>query len=298
MPTSAFGILILSALLHAGWNLILKQAKQKYITLWWGLSIGSLCCLPVLIFHIPVANQLWLYALVSAIFEVAYYAALASAYQKEDFSLIYPIARGGAPALLALWAALFLKEETSLAGKVGVAVLIIGLMIVGSSSYWAMRKKINEGMGDQVTPGRQTFWSTGIGLACLVALIISIYSIIDGAAVKHVDVVTYTMIVFLFTAIFSTPLMFKLYGWKAILTEGRSHWFSATAIGLLSILSYLLVLFTYSFAQVSYAGAIREISIVFGALIGWLWLKEDFGITRFIGALVIFGGIVIIMTGG
>lgn len=70
------------------------------------------------------------------------------------------------------------------------------------------------------------------------------------------------------------------------------------AIGVLMLVAYMLVLVVYGFSSVSYAGAIREISIVFGALAGWLWLKEKFGFVRVAGALVIFSGILIILIAG
>jgi drug/metabolite transporter (DMT)-like permease len=285
MPISALGLLIIAAMLHAGWNLLLKNTDHKYVVLWWGMAIGSVLCLPILLLRLPLPSRIWPYALASALFEAIYDGTLAAAYQKEDFSLVYPIARGGAPALLALWAIIFLKETPSATGKVGLAVLTGGLMIVGSSKWWSVRKK---GIGS----------ATGFGLACLVALTISIYSVIDGAAVKLADAAAYTVLVFVLTAIFAIPVIFKLYGWGAIKTEGRSHWLRAAAIGCLSLLAYMLVLYTYTFAPVSYGGAIREISIVFGALAGWLWLKESFGFVRAIGAAVIFAGILTILLGG
>ncbi len=285
MPISALALLIIAAMLHAGWNLLLKNTDHKYVVLWWGMCLGSVICLPVLILHLPVPARIWPYALASALFEAIYDGTLAAAYQKEDFSLVYPIARGGAPALLTLWAIIFLKETPSLAGKIGLVVITGGLMIVGSSKWWSTRKK---GIAS----------AAGIGLAGLVALIISIYSVIDGAAVKLTDAPAYTVLVFVLTAIFGMPVILKLYGWRAVKAEGRSHWLQAAAIGCLSLLAYMLVLITYTFAPVSYGGAIREISIVFGALAGWLWLKESFGFVRAVGAVVIFVGILTILIGG
>jgi drug/metabolite transporter (DMT)-like permease len=164
-------------------------------------------------------------------------------------------------------------------------ILTSGLMIVGSSKWLSTRGK---GAGS----------AAGIGLACLVALTISIYSVIDGAAVKLTDAVPYTELIFVLTSIFAVPVLLKLYGWQAIKSVGRTHWRLAAAIGCLTLFSYMLVLITYSIAPVSYGGAIREISIVFGALAGWLWLKESFGFVRAIGALVIFAGILIILVSG
>ena len=129
-------------------------------------------------------------------------------------------------------------------------------------------------------------------------MIISIYSAIDGAAVKFVDAVPYSVLIFVLTAVFVTPVILWRVGWEALKQEGRAHWFQAGAIGVLSLLSYMLVLVVYSFAPVSYAGAIREVSIVLGALAGWLWLKELFGVIRVVGAAVIFAGILIILVGG
>jgi drug/metabolite transporter (DMT)-like permease len=285
MPVSALALLILAALLHAGWNLLLKNTDHKYIVLWWGLCLASILSLPLLILHWPLPARIWPYALASALFEAIYDGTLAAAYQKDDFSLVYPIARGGAPALLALWAILFLKETPSPLGKIGLVLITGGLMIVGSSKWWSARKK---GIGS----------AAGIGLAGLVALIISLYSVIDGAAVKLTDAPAYTVLVFVLTAVFGLPVMLKLYGWQAVKVEGRARWLPAAAIGVLSLLAYMLVLIAYSFSPVSYAGAIREISIVFGALAGWLWLKEEFGSMRLVGALVIFVGILTILIGG
>ncbi len=285
MPISALALLILAAILHASWNLLLKNTDHKYIVIWWGMCIASVLSLPVLILNLPVPARIWPYALASGLFEAIYDGTLAAAYQKEDFSLVYPIARGGAPALLALWAILFLKETPTPTGIAGLVILTGGLMIVGSSRWWSVRKK---GIGS----------AAGIGLAFLVALVISIYSVIDGAAVKHTSAASYTVLVFILTALFAIPVIFRLYGWRTVKAVGRLHWLQAAGIGVLSLLAYMLVLFTYTFAKVSYGGAIREISIVFGALAGWLWLKESFGVVRAVGAVIIFIGILTIVVGG
>jgi drug/metabolite transporter (DMT)-like permease len=285
MPILPLGLLVLSALLHAGWNLLLKNSDKKYIMIWWALLLGSLLGLPILILHWPIPARIWPYAVASALIETIYDATLSAAYNKEDFSLVYPIARGGAPALLGLWAILFLRERPSLAGIIGLLILTVGLMIVGSSKWWSQR-------------GKRIGSAAGIGLACLVALMISIYSVVDGAAVTLMDAASYTVLVFLLNALFVIPVITRLYGRKAILDVGRKHWRQVTAIGFLDIGSYMLVLIAFTLAPVVYAGAVREISIVFGALAGWLWLKESFGRIRVIGATIIFAGILTILLAG
>jgi drug/metabolite transporter (DMT)-like permease len=138
----------------------------------------------------------------------------------------------------------------------------------------------------------------GVGLAGLVAVFISLYSVIDGAAVRLVDAVPYTVLIFALTSLVSAPVIYRLYGGRAVREEIRCHWRRAAAIGALALGAYMLVLVVYSFAPVAYAGAIREVSIVFGALAGWLWLKEGFGPARAIGSAAIFAGILAIVIGG
>ena len=285
MTISVLGLLVFSGLLHAGWNFLLKKTDNKYIIIWWALVLGSLLGLPILILNWPIPVIIWPFAVASALIETIYDAILAAAYNKEDFSLVYPIARGGAPALLGLWAILFLKENPSPAGIAGLIIITVGLMIVGSSKWWSERKK---GIGS----------ASGIGLACLVALMISFYSVIDGAAVSLMDAASYTVLVFILNSIFVIPVIAKLYGWQTVLEVGRKKWRQVIPIGFMDIGSYMLVLIAFSLAPVAYAGAVREISIVFGALMGWLWLKESFGHIRVIGAIIIFAGIVIIMVAG
>lgn len=284
MSISAIGLLLAAAVLHAGWNLLLKRAGGSYAHLWWALALSSLICLPVLFFYPVIPAKVWPFLIASSLVEAAYYATLASAYQQEDFSLVYPIARGTAPALLAVWAIVFLKENPTSGGFIGLAVLSSGLMITGSSKWLMQRTQVGS--------------YKGLVLAGLVAVIISIYSAIDGAAVKLVDAIPYTVIVFILTAVFVTPVILRQHGWKEIWSVGRQHWLQDAIIGILSLLAYMLVLVVYSFAPVSYAGAIREISIVLGALAGWVWLKEKFGFVRVIGALVIFTGILVIFFEG
>ncbi|HVN53922.1 MAG TPA: EamA family transporter [Anaerolineaceae bacterium] len=285
MSLPALALLIVAALLHAGWNLLLKQAGEKYIASWWGIVVSSVICLPILAFRPPIPAQIWPYLLASAVCEALYFAALAGAYQVEDFSLIYPLARGGAPALLAVWSILFLKETPRPAGLVGLGLVTFGLIVVGSSQLWAARKKNSAS-------------AAGLGLAMLVALFISIYSAIDGAAVKRADPLVYVIVAFWLTGLFATPVVLWLYGWRAVRAQWQAHWPRASAIGVISLLAYLLVLVAYSFSPVSYVGAIREISIVFGAIAGWLWLKERFGPLRTIGAAIIFAGILTILAAG
>ncbi|HEY8598407.1 MAG TPA: EamA family transporter, partial [Thermomicrobiales bacterium] len=116
--------------------------------------------------------------------------------------------------------------------------------------------------------------------------------------VRFVSPVPYTILILGLSAIFCTPMIVVRYRPAALFAEWRVSWPQIVAVGVLNLATYMLVLFAYSQAPVAYAGAVREISVVFAAIVGWLWLDEHFGLTRTIGALLIFGGIVVIAAFG
>ena len=285
MPPIALVLLLVAAVLHAGWNLFVKRAREKQVFTWWGLVVGSICFAPLLLLSQSFPLRVWPYVIFSALVEGAYYIVLTRAYEHGDFSLVYPMARGAAPAFLVIWAVLFLGERPRIAGFVGLALIVLGLVIVGGNTWWSLRKTT-------------ALSGSGIGLALGVALCISIYSAIDGAAVRIVAPLPYTVLVISLSTVFITPVILVRYGGRAAAAEWRTNWFRIVIVGILMLLSYMLVLQTYAIAHVSYAGAIREISVVFAAFIGWRWLGEGFGLLRLLGASVIFVGILVIAIAG
>jgi drug/metabolite transporter (DMT)-like permease len=274
-------MLIVAAVLHASWNLLVKQARERQIFTWWSLVAGSLCFLPLLALGPSLPGRVWPYVLASALAETAYFFALVRAYSLGDFSLVYPIARGTAPAFLAVWAALFLGERPNRFGLAGIAILVVGLIIVGSGAWLARRGAV------QVS-------SAGVAAALLVALCISIYTAIDGAAVQFASPMSYTVAILGLSAIFATPAIVARYPLAAITAEWRANWPRIVAVGVLNLGTYMLVLAAYTRARVGYAGAVRELSVVVAALIGWRFLGEPFGANRTLGSILIFTGIIVI----
>jgi drug/metabolite transporter (DMT)-like permease len=167
-----------------------------------------------------------------------------------------------------------------------MGIIVAGLIIVSGSSILAAHQE-----------GYAPHWH-GIGLALLLAFFISIYSVIDGAAVKRTATFPYATLVFFLSPSLSTPLVLRRYGWQTIKDEFSQHRILLWAIGLLTVSAYLLTLIAYSIAKVSYSGAVREVSVVLGALAGWRFLGEEMGSLRLAGALVIFGGILVVALTG
>jgi drug/metabolite transporter (DMT)-like permease len=285
MPLTALGLLLVAAMMHTTWNLIVKRAKEKQVFIWCSLVAGVIIFSPLLLTGSGFPISVWPYLVSSALLEAIYYITLIRAYENGDFSLVYPMARGAAPAFLLLWTTLFLGERPRLFGIVGIALLVLGLVLVSGKTWWTLRK----------TAGLN---KSALVLALGVACCISIYTAIDGAAVRHVSPLPYTVLVIALAAVFVTPAVVKRYGNRAIVAEWRSNWIRIVLVGIFTLLAYILVLKAYTITRVSYAGAVREISIVFAAFLGWRWLGEDFGAMRLIGAILLFAGILVIAIAG
>jgi len=281
MPLTALILVIAAATMHAGWNLIVKRVGEKQIFTWWALAFGALINLPLLAVN-TIPASVWPYALASAVVEAVYFMILIRAYSQGDFSQVYPIARGAAPAFLAVWATLFLGERPEPAGIIGLILLLAGLIVVGG---WSKPRAV-------------ALNASVIVAALAVALCISIYSAIDAAAVRIMSPAAYNVLVLGLTALFITPVVMMRYGYRSVIVEGRAEWPRIMAVGVLLLLAYLFVLQAYSMARASYVGALREVSVVIAALAGWRLLGEGFGARRTAGAVLIFSGIIVVAVAG
>jgi drug/metabolite transporter (DMT)-like permease len=285
MVLLALALLLIAAALHATWNLFVKRAREKQVMTWLALLVGVLIYLPIVLLNPINVLSVWPFILSSAIMEAIYFIVLLRAYEYGDFSLVYPMARGTAPAFLAIWAAFFLGERPTLFGAIGISLLVLGLVVVGGKVWWSLRKAAK-------------LSTNALGMALAVALCISIYSAIDGAAVHRVNPLPYTVIVIALAAAIITPAVLLRYGKAAIGEEWRANWLRILLVGIFSLLAYILALKSYTMIRVSYAGAIREVSVVFAAFLGWRLLNEELGAIRLVGSGLIFSGILVIALAG
>jgi drug/metabolite transporter (DMT)-like permease len=284
MPILAIALLLTSAVFHALWNLILKKSPEKFVAMGWQALIGGILSLFVLFFTGLPPRSMWLFAVISMALEALYFILLSFAYRDHDFSLVYPVARGAAPALVVLWSFIFLHEIPSAGGFIGIATIICGLVIIGLTSFF------------QPHNGKPQF--KGIAIALLIALVISAYTLIDGFAVKHGPALPYGLTMFMLVPTLTTPVVLRNYGLGSFNEAMRKQPARLILIGLLGVVAYLFALFAYSLAPVNYSEAIREVSVVLGAFAGWQFLGEKLGKIRVIGAAIIFAGIVLIAVFG
>ena len=280
MPAVAILLLLASASLHAFWNLLLKRSQEKYIAMGWQVLISGVFAFFLLLFTGLPPRSMWLFALISMALEAVYFILLSNAYSDHDFSLVYPIARGTAPAFLMLWSVVFLHEKVTRGGILGVSMIVGGMVIIGATSLLQ-----NRGNRLQIK---------GVIVALSVALIISLYTLIDGTAVKHGPPLPYALTMFMFVPILTTTYNVRRFGWSSFLAAWKGPRIPLILAAVLGVVAYLLALIAYSFAPLSYSGAIREVSVVIGAFLGWQFLEEPMGGRRVLGSLTIFAGILVI----
>jgi drug/metabolite transporter (DMT)-like permease len=280
MPITAILLLFVSASLHALWNLLLKRSREKYIAMGWQVILSGVFAFIILLFVGLPPRSMWMFAIVSMTLEAIYFILLSNAYTDNDFSLIYPIARGTAPAFLMLWSILFLHEDLTMGGMLGVGLIVCGMIVIGATSLIQAR-------GSRLH-------IKGILTALTVALIISLYTIIDGTAVKNGSPLSYALTMFMLVPIITTTYNLRRFGWKRFASAWSGPRLPLIFAAVLGVVAYLLALFAYTIAPVSYSGAIREMSVVIGAFLGWQFLGENMGGMRVFGSFVIFAGILTI----
>ncbi len=272
MSPAALALVLLSAANHASWNLLVKTGRDKYALGWWMMAAGFLLTLPVLLL-LPVrftAASLGLLA-ASSVAEALYLLTLAASYQRLDYTVAYPVARGSAPVFIALFATLMLGERISTVGLAGILLVSVGIFTLH------LRRPAH-------VDARHLLFPLASG-AC-----IGTFSVADKAALRFFHPLALGCLIFGGTAVVLWPYL----AWirrSDLVGEFRAAPGRAVTIALLSLGGYALVLAAMARAPVSYVGAARESSVLFAALLGWLVLREGFGLRRFIAACVIFCGI-------
>jgi drug/metabolite transporter (DMT)-like permease len=280
MPILAIVLLFLSASMHAIWNFLLKNSDEKYIAMGWQVILSGIFSLGFIFFTGLPPRSMWGFAVLSMFLEAVYFILLCIAYSDHDFSLVYPIARGAAPALLVLWSAILLHEQLTVGGYIGLAMITGGMIVIGATTL--------------IHSNGEKPHLRGILTALLVALVISIYTFIDGTAVKNGPALPYGLSMFVMVPFVTTPYLTRKYGLGPFADMWRKNRGYLLLGGVLGLVAYMLALFAYTFAPLSYSGAIREVSAVIGAFLGWRFLKEELGGVRVVGSGIVFAGVMVI----
>jgi drug/metabolite transporter (DMT)-like permease len=275
LTIGVFTLVLIAALCHAIWNTIIKLSPDKSLeTSLMNLS-GSLIAIPaVLYFGIP-ESEVWIFLLGSLILHIAYYYSLSGAYQWGDMSLTYPIMRGMAPFFLLLITSIFAFEPLLLSSIIGVCLLCSGIVFLGIDSARVLNHK------------------KAILFALLNALVIALYTIVDGLGVRasH-DVFAYiAMFIFIDGIIYSSFVIYRRQKSSQHLKQymiNRWPYFSLGAIATTG--SYGIALWAMSEAPISLVSALREVSVLFAVFIAWVYLKEKLSKQRIAGVVLVLLG--------
>ena len=282
-------MVLLSAVSHAAWNLLLKRASNQEVFVWALLLIGSVLLFPlgiVLLWNYPATTTGLAFVAASSLTHVFYFILLGRGYAKDDLSLVYPVARGTGSMLIPILAVLILGESVGSQAVIGIAMIIGGIFIV---SWWGRFKEILSNPSFLLRDG-------GIRYAALTGLTIAIYGLIDKQGVEHIQPFLYMYFLTVGSAIGSAPYILLRHGMPALKDEWTSNGRGMVAAGLLVFLAYGLVLTAFSLSRVSYVAPAREVGVVVGVLMGVFFLKERFGRGRILGSSIIVLGLILIAT--
>ncbi|MDH4150371.1 MAG: EamA family transporter [Betaproteobacteria bacterium] len=268
---------LLGALLHAGWNALIRGAADRTrdtVLVATGAAAIAACALPVLP---PPATASWPYLAASGIIHVAYFLLVAGSYRHGELSFVYPLMRGSAPVISAVAAMLLLNEMPTASGWLGVLLISGGVLFLAGDSWRA-----------------RTFHGGAALFALSTAGIIAIYTLVDGAGVRlSGNAASYTCWVLLLTAL---PLLgiFLLRDRAATTNYVQRHWRRGLLGGGCTLASYALALWAMTQAPIAMVAALRETSVVFAAIIAMTLLGERVSRIRGLSILIVAAGAVAI----
>ncbi|MEU9186635.1 DMT family transporter [Streptomyces sp. NPDC048484] len=262
-----------AAVTHASWNAIAHRITDKLVGFTLIAGGGALIGLAMVPFVPFPAAAAWPYLIVSAVIHVAYYLLLMRSFRLGDFGQAYPIARGTAPLVVTLLAALFAHEVPDGWAATGIAVSCAGLTGV---ALWGLR-------------GKRPHWAA-IGAALATGLTIAAYTVVDGLGVRASGS-SLGYIAWLMAVEGLVVPAYALYHRRGELLGDLRPFAGVGLLGAaLSVSAYGLVLWAQTRAELAPIAALRESSVIVGAAIGAVFFKERFGATRIAAAALLVIG--------
>jgi len=277
MPLELILLLLAAAAMHAVWNGFVKGAEDGVVMATWIYCGAGLLLAPAMLFLPVLPLEGWGLLAGHFTLHMVYKVLLINMYRLGDFSRVFPVARGIAPALVTLAAIPIAGELPQPVALVGVGVVCIGLIIFAAEPKALERASLDT-----------------LLLAGAAGVIVSAYTMVDALGVRLEGAgLSYFIYLFVFDAIGMALL--ALY-WRGpdILAAMRPHWKLGLAGALMSIGNFGTVLWVVSFTPIGPVTAVRETSIVMAAAIGAMFFGEAFGARRIFAACVILAGIALL----
>ncbi len=300
MSPFALSLVLVAAVAHASWNLFSKQASATGTVFFIWLLAAAAACLyaPVVAITVVVSRPHltglnWLFLVGTGVLEAGYFLFLQFGYRKGDLSLVYPVGRGTGALLAALAGILILGERPGPLTLTGIACIIAGIVVIGIP---ARSRGVNAELAGPDHQARPQV-GTAVGLALCTGAFIASYTIWDKYAVATLRTPPllqgYAAFPFMLAAF--TPLVLRDTG--RLRQVWRDFRRQVLAAGALAPLAYVLILIALSFSAVSTIAPAREVSILFGVLLGRRLLGEGGMARRLTAAVAIVAGIVAVAIG-
>lgn len=293
MSAGALALIVLAGLIHASWNIAAKKAGGD-------VRFAAFSGLVTIVVWAPLGLWLgvrqlpgwgwteWMLVAASAVLHTVYFIVLLRGYRKADLTVVYPLARGSAPLLSSLTAILLLGEKLSAAGAAGIAAVVGGVFLIAggpgllrASHDPARRQRVRKGMGYGLFSGA----------------FIAGYTVVDGYAVKFILMSPILVDYIGSLARLSLLAPAVLRDLPTAKTMWKAQWRYAMFVGIISPVSYVLVLYAMQTAPLSHVAPAREVSMLFAALIGGQLLGEGDRLLRVLGAALIAAGVLALALG-
>jgi drug/metabolite transporter (DMT)-like permease len=274
MSALVIGLALFAAILHATWNAFLRSGGDRLWTVTVMSFASTVCALPfVFIYPLP-ASGAWPYIVLSAVFQVSYSVFLVAAYRYGELGQVYPIVRGTVPVLVTLGSFVVAGEHPDhfqIAGVVFVALGIISLAL-----------------------GKGRASTSSILFALATGAIIAAYATVDSIGVRQVEQSgAYTAWVLVLYGPFLTVTFIAMHGRLVVGFREQSTW-KALAGGLVAMIAYGVVIAAFSLGPAGPITALRETSVIWAVVIGWLFLGETLTQRRILACLIVAAGAILL----
>jgi len=278
-------LLLAAALMHATWNALLKADRSdRLATFGVIMTTGTVMGLVAVPFLPMIEFAAWKFLATSVIVHVAYYTFLLKAYSYGDLSHTYPIARGLGPLLVALVSGQLIGEHLRIQDVVGVMLLSVGLVAL------ALPLK-------GVVPAAGGKHGLATLFAVLTGITIAAYIIADGMGVRAAGPTFEHRIAYIaWLCVLEGPWLLVLaivLRPQTVWSHLRRFWWRGVIGGVIANVGYGIAIYALVLGPMAHVAALRETSVLFGALMGTLLLGEPFGVRRVVAAAVIVSGLVL-----
>lgn len=274
MSAVVIGLALFAAILHATWNAFLRSGGDRLWTVTVMSFASTVFALPFVFIYPMPASEAWLYIVLSAILQVGYSIFLVAAYRYGELGQVYPIVRGTVPLLVTSGGFVITGDTLNSYQIAGVVLIALGIM---SLALWRGRAS-----------------TSSILFALATGAIIAAYATVDSMGVRQTGQSgAYTAWVLVLYGIF-LPAAFLALRRRLVVDFRAPDTWKALGGGLVAMVAYGVVVAAFALGPAGPITALRETSVVFAVLIGWMFLGEALSIRRIFACLIVAVGAILL----